>query len=929
MKKLLIIAFLGLFQLAFSQDRGTIKGTVTDKEMASEPLPFANVFIKGTSIGSTTDMDGNYTMSAPSGNQTIVFSFVGYKTVEKTVLVKAGETVTVNQELGADQGVALEEVKINATVSKEKESALLLEQKKATVIKESIGAVELSKKGVSDAAAATTKISGVTKSEGTGDIFIRGLGDRYLSTTMNGLPVPSDDVSNKNINLSLFSTNIIKNVGITKTYSVGNYADQASGNVDVQTKDYSKDFFTIGLSGGGNSNVFNLSDNFRRTVISNDQTFGFHKKKYALIDAIKLQGWDTEKSGKKPINFGISLSGGKKFQIGDKDFRVVASVAHSKSYEYRKGLFKRYRSNILYENFKNTETYKTNYNTTGYLRLSSKINDKNKLKYNTLFVSKSSDNLYEQGRDRTGYLFDVEPREYGAFVRDQNFKETQLIINQILGDHMLNDNLKMLWGAGYNYVLAEEPNRIRNEIVLEDYESSDNNKVEFYNIGDFQQRKSSQKINDNELNGFIENQWKFGSTEDEYEEKPYTLDLGVNFRKKDRDFKSLFMGIRRDNTDKLLAPSFDQLSIMLNDVSFFDSERIQIREANPDLYKGKLLNFAAYANFNFKLSEKFSGTAGARFEKDNMDVNWDVANYRSPDGVSRIGSVEKKYTGIYPSINLKYQLIDNHFLRFASSITQTLPEFKEISPFEYVRPTGRVIKGNPDLNKSDIYNVDLKWEFFPSREQLISTSLFYKQIKDPINLAQTRGSSGYYAFFNTGSKADVYGVEIEARVDLVKNEDEKSLLSFSGNFTKMWLTQDLLEDFQYKGKITSGLQGASDLIFNGSLSYNSRSENPFIATLVGNYSSDKIFALGNPDDKSESKTLYTDEVIEKGFFTLDAILNKKYKDFNFKLSLKNLLNPNIEQSQTIRNLNTKIETNETVLQYKKGVRLSLGVSYNF
>ena len=87
-----------------------------------------------------------------------------------------------------------------------------------------------------------------------------------------------------------------------------------------------------------------------------------------------------------------------------------------------------------------------------------------------------------------------------------------------------------------------------------------------------------------------------------------------------------------------------------------------------------------------------------------------------------------------------------NFLRFATSLTQTLPEFKELAPFEYVSPTGRVTRGNPELEKSEVFNVDLKWELFPSKSELISASAFYKKIKNPINLAQTRGSSGIFQY---------------------------------------------------------------------------------------------------------------------------------------------------------------------------------------
>mgnify|MGYP000389048192 CR=1 FL=1 len=321
MKKIIFIFAILICQMTLAQGKGTIKGTLLDKEMNNEPLSFASVVIKGTSMGTETDLDGNFRLSVAPGSYIIMFDFLGYKTLEVPVLVKSGETVIINRTLEAAEGVALEEVKIRASTSKQKESALLLEQRKATTIKESIGLERLSKIGVSNAASATTKISGVTRSEESGDIYIRGLGDRYLFTTMNGLPIPSDDVQNKNIDLSLFSTNLLNSIGISKTYTTSSYADQSSGNVDVISKKYSKKGVTIGINGGLNSAVNSLRDSFKKTVISNDVTFGFHSKKYILSDAITYQGWDPLIAN-NTANFNGSFSAAYKFKIFDKDFSV-------------------------------------------------------------------------------------------------------------------------------------------------------------------------------------------------------------------------------------------------------------------------------------------------------------------------------------------------------------------------------------------------------------------------------------------------------------------------------------------------------------------------------------------------------------------------------------------------------------------------------
>ena len=209
MKLKLIVAFLFITVFSYAQNKGIIAGTLTDKDLNNESLPFANVSIKGTNIGVTTDETGKYTISVDAGSYTIQFSFLGYETVEEKVEVKAGETVTINKALGSGS-YQLKDVVIQNTVNREKETALLAEQKKAVEIKQSIGAQEMSRKGVSDVATAVTKTTGITKQEGSGNIFVRGLGDRYNSTTMNGLPIPSNNPDKKNISLYKIYNNTIE-----------------------------------------------------------------------------------------------------------------------------------------------------------------------------------------------------------------------------------------------------------------------------------------------------------------------------------------------------------------------------------------------------------------------------------------------------------------------------------------------------------------------------------------------------------------------------------------------------------------------------------------------------------------------------------------------------------------------------------------------
>ena len=152
MRNLLIVLALVLSFSVTARERVLIKGKVTDKEMNNESLPFVNIFVKGTTIRMITDFDGNYTLSLEAGEHVIVFSFLGYTTTEQTIVVEAGQNYIVNQAVGVSEGVLMDEVIVKASVSKESVTALLLEQKKAVVIKESIGAQTLLKVGVSDTA---------------------------------------------------------------------------------------------------------------------------------------------------------------------------------------------------------------------------------------------------------------------------------------------------------------------------------------------------------------------------------------------------------------------------------------------------------------------------------------------------------------------------------------------------------------------------------------------------------------------------------------------------------------------------------------------------------------------------------------------------------------------------------------------------------
>ncbi|WP_291962146.1 TonB-dependent receptor [Maribacter sp.] len=942
MNKLLIFASLIVTIISNAQDTGSIVGTLTDKELNNEPLPFANVLLKGTTKGTTSDFDGLYEISAiEPGTYTVTFSYLGYETVEiPNVEIIAGKVTTIDVPLSASQGVSLDEVTVTTVARKDSETALLLDQKKAIEIKESIGAVELAKIGVSDAATATTKISGVSSSEASGDVFVRGLGDRYLSSTLNGLPVPSDDIDKKNINLSLFPTRVLQNVSISKTYGVEGSADQASGNVNITSRELAgSSELAIGVSGGVNSNVVKsgVYDNFKISQNSKNTTFGFYDQNLSTQQLITNQGWNTLRQ-ENPIDYSMSIAAGKK--IADK-LAVFFTASHSRSFEHREGLFRQFRSNFIDDTITDATTYQKKIVNTALLDLTYLANAKHKIKSSTFFVNKLDENVFEGGRNGEATIFEETSPSEGLFqfIRDQNTKQTRLLVTQLIGRHQIGEKNTLQWAAGYNLLNANEPNRIRNEVNFD----PDGTLVQLGRNGGFQQRKSSQEIDDKEFSAFLKDELKIIDEDT----KNFKLNFGISYRNKERDFSSEFVGVEEVSTNAVNPTSIDNLGAIFRQ-SYFDAGLLEINllgsNANgerKDIYLGTLDSKAAFFSFNVGL-DKWNFDAGLRFQRDEIEVAYDIGNL-SP----RTGESNQDYSNFYPSLNIKYTINELHALRLAVSRTITLPEFKEIAPFSYVSPTGQISRGNPDLIASKDINMDLKWEYFPSAGQLVSVAAFYKDISDPINRVRERGSAGIFSYFNSGEKAEIFGLEAETKIDLVTPAYDDDNGSESGynlnmvlNVTRMWHQQDLkeiynengnlLRSFQYKGITETDLQGASDWIFNTSLNFDTAGDNPFAASLNANYASDKIYSLGVPTDQTNRDIFYDDAIIENGFVVLNAQISKEFgKHIKVSLTGKNLLNPEIKQTQLIKSPITNIETEQTVSSYSTGMGISLGLNYKF
>lgn len=942
---IIICFFLVLGNLNAQDGTGNIVGKITDKEYNNEPLAFANVLIISENKGTTTDVDGLYNIGGlQPGTYTLEFSYVGYETITiPNVKVEAGKVTEVNTAMGAT-AATLDEVTITTVSRRDSEVALLLEQKGAINIKQSIGAEELTRKGVGDAAAAVAKISGISKQQGSSNVFVRGLGDRYQNTTLNGLSLPSTDVNKKNIDLGLFSTDIISSISVSKAFNPNFYGDFGAGNVDITSKTHTgKAFININMGSGVNSNAIGEGNRFVRS--EGTSHFGYYNRydnnPFAIVLAHPV---DPESAG-SPINTNIGIEAGFKKDISDESYiSFFGAASFSNGFEYRTGVARDF-TNVLKVDFPSMEEFEYSTTTTALANLDYRINGDNVIRYRSLYVNSSTDEVGYYGINGQGFNRDANQSEDGYYVMNVLFNQDQLFVNQLLGEHK-NETLEVNWGVGFNHVMADEPDRKR--ITLQDYQFAlDNdpgtNPALFYNIP-FDNQRFFQDINDNEINGFLNASKRFSDN--------LKVNVGYNARSKQRNFNSIRYGYELFNNraDENLVTDVNNINALLNvgNINISDGEGFfntavlnpitpEIGSTNrpglPDsVYEGILNIQAGFASAEITL-DKLLITPGFRIENFSQSIEYDVLNDDVQPGITT--RIENSETVFLPSLSTRYKLNEDMNLRASFSQTISLPEFKEIAPFVYEDVTVRY-GGNPDLlgsdnpefsnisdkSYSDIYNFDLKYEWFFGSGEIFSAALFYKQINDPVNRVVAADATGDQRYFRTGEQAEVLGFEIEARKNLIRDADERDVLNLGVNVAYLNTNQDLYDEVS--GAFTTSfnrdedqLEGASDLIFNADITYSPRFGNyEPQATLVGSYFSDRIFALGSGD---------LGNIVEKSVTSLDFVLkNPITKNFEINFSLTNILNPDI----TFVRENTGFG-DIVINEFKAGLNVGLGLKYKF
>ena len=889
-------AFLSLITVqAFGADITDvdIKGRVKDSQ-SKEPLIGATVKVIGSDVASVTDIDGNFQLSGlKDGIYDIEIKYIGYKTaIKRQVKIEDNKVTTLDFEMETDNR-QLAGVEVVAKANRESENVTMMEQKRSIIAVQTIGAQELSRKGISDAQAAVAKISGISKQDGVKNVFVRGLGDRYNFTTLNRFPLPSEDPEYKNISLDFFSTDIIQSIDVNKAFYSNTPADVAGADINITSKELTGDGkFNISLSGGFNTKT--LSSDFMR--LDGVNAFGFASKTQPgeNLSTYNFRNSLDPTRQNLQINQNYTISGGKRFLLGENrnplQFYIVAG--HNKNYthyeeEVRNSVTTGELSQDMDGDISQVETSQI-----AMANLQYKHNKKHELAYNFMMVHATKESV----GDYLGMDADYQSSDtYEGFMRRQQTNDNLLFVNQLISKWALGKSIDLNAGVSYNTINGNEPDRRINNLV-----KTDSGYVPMKGTG-IQQRYFSE-LDEQDLNARASLVYKL---KDKFDNSS-NVQIGYMGRFVDDDFKAVEydMSVVRQTVFDIDNISFDDY---YNQDNYADG-MFQI-DRNIDKYTVKKNIHSAYAEATYQFTQEFIANLGLKYDDVNMKVDYNV----NRGGSRGEQEIDKSY--FLPSLNLRYNFNDKHALRFAASKTYTLPQAKEISPFRYVSVSFNS-QGNPDLKPSDNYNIDLKWDWYISPSELFSVTGFYKYIKNPISRIEIASAGGFLSYENISDHATAAGVEMELKKHLfnrnIANGGMSRLtLGVNGAYTYTCAKVPLATD-----PSGSQLEGAAPWIVNADLTYLFRKgSNSFIGALVFNYFSDRIYTIGTEG--------YQD-IMENGVPTLDFVASTQIgKHLSINLKARNLLNA---AHQLTRKGNA---TNDEVIlsKYKRGMDFSIGLSY--
>ena len=866
-----------------------IKGVVKDSE-TKEPLIGASVQIDGTTVGTITDLDGSFVLNGVKGETTIVVSYVSY--ITKKLKVNASKDTAPIEILLEPDNRQLGEVTVTARKNNETATALLKERQKSSIPIENIGARDLSIKGISDVQEGVKKLTGISVAS-AGQIIVRGLGDRYSITTLNGMSVASPNPDHKLIPLDLFPTSTVKNITVSKVYDVASFADYSGAHIDIATKDQSSDnFFEASVSVKGYTNTIGgdfyemdrASTLFRNPSIDNNAynlpLSDF--RQYSRNNRIFNTGFNVERRTAIPA-FSGNVSFGRNFRIGSNDLNILASMSVSNGLSSMdNAIYKTLEATGTVVNDFNYDAYINEVKLSGLASVGYSFRESDHIGYN-FFYARNASNEYmtRSGHDRDDHQL--------LGIHDVTHIYT-LQNHQLSGFHEFGDAWSLTWKGSYGKTTSEEPDRRQ---VM--YERTSNG-LELFKLNRQETMRYFGDLNESEYLADVSSEYKFGESN--------KVVFGAAYKDKKRSYSATrfyynLSGINPVIDDFYRPDDFINAgALAAGDISI---NRVQQLKDN---YEAANRIAAGFISAELYPVNDLMINIGVRYEYSDQYVD-----YYDDASIARRSTL--KNHDFFPALNARYQFRDNNSIRLSFSRTITRPSFIEMTPFLYQESYGGAqIRGNEHLKNGYNWNVDLRYEYITQSGDMFSATVYYKQLEDPIERTQFLQGGATTHSFNNADNGVAAGVEVEIRKNIVKD------LILGANVSYMYTNVVLPEGGAYTNT-TRALQGASPYLANADLTYAPKFKNGDDMSLA------LLYNLQGPRIQSVGVSGLGD-VTQQALHTLNFVARYRFNEhWSISAKVNDILNRDVIFEQDVPLTGGK----EVVERFKTGTNFEIGFTY--
>lgn len=893
---------------------GSISGVVM---LDGVPLQGATVTARNARAFVTTDANGRYTLELPRGTYDLAVSHqqITNGPLRQTVRVVSGINAHEDLAFGADGAAAVNVISpdVEQVIVVSRRETGETEQAAATIV-DIINAEELARAGGSDVAASVVRVPSITIQEDR-YVFIRGLGDRYVSTTLNGATMPSTDASKRTVPLDLFPTNMVAQLDVRKTFSADMPGESTGGNLVINTRTFptqrggSIDFsigYNADLTGDRvNSDPISGNWDFLGADDGSRQENGLLPLISAALDSDELgqntvtklqraggmlirEDLDPARTTAGPKG-SLNLNYGDYFDIGEMQLGYFAAANYNNGWSQRTdGITRTYGSGADTLDDFEFEEHSNYTESSGLLSLGLSAGV-HSFAANTL-VSRATESSV---RISDGFDGDELVASYRYSIE---WVERQFIAQQFSGQHGLG-SLLAKWQITGSRAEREAPDRreVRYDLLTgDDGDLGDGagSGTGIYNLKTADLLRRYDDLTDDNLD--LSTDWS-------YEFDSSTLSFGAQAITRERDSESRSYGFRGAESN---APNLSVGDVINTDTitgnqatgyAFVD------KTLPSDSYQADLDLYAGYLSYDMKFGD-YQFVAGGRYEQFEQTTDtFSLAG--AQDAVSSVideGS-------FLPSLAFNWFIDDQRQLRAVASRTVARPDFKETSNATfYDNEFDFRVRGNPLLTVSEVDNFDLRFEQYWNAGESASVALFYKDMKDPIErvAVTASGTAGNTRTFQNADSATIYGVEIDGRKEFSLDSAFNHSLFVAVNASYIDSEVELPNGDSRK------LQGQPDYTANLIIGYDSIASRQQY-TLLLNQNGESIQDVGiqgNPD------------VIEEPRLSLN--FNFRYEfldDVVFKFKAVNLLDSDVEFTQG----------GQIFQRYRRGAEFEAGINWNF